>query len=77
MCDKYVIPRGWFPYSQVAKEYLGIDPRPLLAAIKAGELPAYRKPVSKDSTGKQFSWFVCLEDVDEWIRTYWPKPQAI
>ena len=75
--DSQYIPRKWFPYARVAKEYLGIAPSVLLAAIEKGELPAYRKPVSKDSTGQQFSWFVCLEDVDEWIRTYWPKPQAI
>lgn len=77
MADRYVIPRGWFPYAQVAKEYLGIGPEFLLSAIKRGELRAYRKPATKASAGKNVSLFICLADVDEWIRTYWQPAAAI
>lgn len=77
--DSQYIPRKWFPYARVAKEYLGIAPSVLLAAIEKGELPAYRKPVTRghrsDAKRHNYSWFICLEDVDEWIRMFWqPYP---
>lgn len=74
-----IIPKLWIPYSKVAKDYLGISPSVLLAAIRTGELKAYRKPLTRghrpDAKRHNYSYFVCLKDVDEWIRTFWqPYP---
>ena len=71
------IRREWMPYSTAAKQYLGVAPDMLLAAIKAGELPAYDKPLTRErkpnATERRCSHFVSLTDVDEWIRAYWPR----
>ena len=79
--QSYAIPRGWFPYAKVAKEYLGISPDILLGAIKRGDLPAYRKPVTRghreDAKRHNYRWFVCLSDVDEWIRAYWQRAATV
>lgn len=65
------------PFSMVAKHYLGISPDILLGAIKAGELPAYEKPITrgrKPGASREYhSYFVCLPDVDEYIRTHWAR----
>ena len=69
------VPRGWMPYAQAAKQYLGIHPDVLLGAIKANKLPAYEKPITRGRTGtsEHHSYFVNLADVDAYIRTHW-KP---
>lgn len=81
MADSCTIPRKWFPYAKVAREYLGIDPSVLLGAIKRGELRAYVKPLTKGrkqgASCERNTYFVCLEDVDEWIRTYWQQAATI
>lgn len=73
------IQRGWMPYAIAAREYLGIDKSILLGAILRGELAAYEKPLTRGrkpgATREHHSYFVCLADVDEWVRTYWaPAP---
>lgn len=68
------IQRGWAPVSIVARQYLGIAPDVLTAAIKAGELAAYEKPITrgrKPGTDSRHHYFVSLADVDVWIRGYW------
>ncbi len=72
------IQRGWMPYKQAARLYLGISEDVLLAGIKRHELPAYEKPITRERTGtKQYhSYFVNLADVDQWIRTYWQPYSA-
>ena len=81
MADRYVIPRGWFPYTKVAEEYLGVAPSLLLGAIRRGELRAFIKPPTRGrkegTTTQRNVYFVCLADVDEWIRTYWQPAAAI
>lgn len=79
MADSQPIPRGWFSYVKVAKEYLGVSPDILLRAIKRGELKAYVKPLTRGrkegATHERNVVMVCLADVDEWIRTFWqPYP---
>ena len=76
------IQRGWMPYSQAAKFYLGISPDVLLGAIKRHELKAYEKPLTRGrkvgAKTVHHYYFVCLEDIDTYIRTYWPEafPEA-
>ncbi len=68
------IQRGWMPYAQAAKLYVGVSPDLLLGAIKRHELRAYEKPLTRGRTGttrENHSYFVNLEDVDAYIRTYW------
>ena len=69
------IQRGWMPYTIAARSYLGVSPDILLRAIKASELPAYEKPLTRGrKAGAQtehHSYFVCLEDVDAYIRSHW------
>lgn len=81
MADRYVIPRGWFPYTKVAEEYLGVAPYLLLGAIRRGELKAYVKPLTRGrkegATQERNVVMVCLADVDKWIRTYWQPAAAI
>lgn len=71
------ITREWYPYSQVAREYIGIAPDVLLGAIRRNELPAYAKPITRGrkegAKTERDRYFVHLADVDEWIRTCW-KP---
>lgn len=71
------IERLWFPYSIVARDYLGISKEIILAAINRHELKAYKKPLTRgrkpDSTKENHILFVFLPDVDEWIRTYWAE----
>ena len=72
------VQRAWMPYAQAAKFYVGIDRSVLLGAIKRHELKAYEKPTTRgrttnDPSKRRVSYFVSLEDVDAWIRTYW-KP---
>lgn len=71
------VTRMWMPYAQAANQYLGIHRQYLLAAIKAGELPAYEKPrrdVPESSAKKEYHcYFVNLSDVDEYIRTHWQR----
>ena len=63
------------PYAQAAKYYVGVDKDVLLRAIKAHELPAYEKPLTRAQTPEwarsHRSYFVFLPDVDEYIRTHW------
>lgn len=70
-----VCQRGWMPYRVAASDYLGIAPSVLLEAIRAGRLVAYEKPLTRgrnaDATREYHSYFVNLDDVDAWIRTYW------
>ena len=81
MTDEYVIQRGWFPYTKVAREYLGVSPDLLLGAIRRRELPAYIKPTTRgrtaDAASQRNYYYVCLSDVDSWIRTFWGEPQEI
>ena len=70
------IQRGWMPYAQMAKYYLGVAPDILLGAIKRYELPAYAKPITRgrkvaDRSQQRNSYFVCKEDVDAYVRAYW------
>ena len=70
-----VCQRGWMPYRVAASDYLGIAPSVLLQAIRSGELTAYEKPLTRGrsagSTRQNHSYYVCLEDVDAWIRSCW------
>ena len=68
--------RGWVPYRIAARQYLGVSEDLLLGAMKRHELKAFKKPITRKRTtnnpAKQRTrYFVSLEDVDEWIRTYW------
>lgn len=67
--------RRWMPYAKAASDYLGVSKDILLRAIKSGELPAYVKPLTrarKEGATREYNqYFVCLSDVDEYIRTYW------
>ena len=69
--------REWMPINQMAHSYVGIAPSLLRAAINAGQLDAYEKPLTrglKEGAKRQnHSYFVCREDVNKWIRTYWKK----
>lgn len=70
------IQRGWMPYRMAARQYVGIDERLLLAAIKHHELKAYEKPRrnDRDTTKRDYHcYFVCTADVDQWIRTHWDE----
>lgn len=73
--NRPTIVRGWMPYAVAAEQYLGVSKDILLGAIKAHQLRAYEKPLTRGRTqGAQrehHSYFVCLADVDEYIRTYW------
>lgn len=70
-----VCKRQWMPYALAARDYVGIAPCVLLGAIKRNELPAYEKPLTRGrkqgAQTEHHSYFVCLSDVDEYIRTYW------
>ena len=73
------IPRGWAPYKTVAREYLHVSEDILLGAIKRGKLRAYEKPLTRGrkpgASRENHSYFVCLSDVDEYIRSEWqPYP---
>ena len=72
------IPRGWAPYKTAARQYLHVSEDMLLAAIKAGKLKAYQKPLmggKKPGTRDYHYIWVNLSDVDEYIRTEWePYP---
>lgn len=73
------IQRGWMPYRTAASQYIGIDSDLLLGAIKRKELKAYEKPrrTDPDHTKREYHcYFVCKEDVDAWIRTYWQEAYA-
>lgn len=74
---RQTIPRQWWPYAIVAQQYLGVSPDILLGAIKRGELPAYEKPLTRGrkegATREHHSYFVCLSDVDAYIRKHWPQ----
>lgn len=70
------IKRGWMPYAKAAQEYLGVSPSVLLGAIRNHELRAYEKPISRgrktaDPDNQRHRYYVCTDDVDEYIRTYW------
>lgn len=69
--------RMWMPPAQAAKLYLGISPEILTGAIKRGELPAYEKPLTRGrkegAATEHHYYFVNLDDVDEWIRAWWPR----
>ena len=70
------IPRGWAPYRRAAREYVGISEDILLGAIKRHELKAYDKPPKTPRPGvprENHSYYVCLADVDEYIRKHWPE----
>lgn len=72
------IQRGWAPYRKAAREYVGCNEDILLGAIKRHELKAYDKPIQK-RTGtirENHSYYVCLADVDEYIRKHWPEAFA-
>lgn len=73
--------RGWMPYALAAREYLGISPDVLRAAINAGDLPAYEKPLTRGrkagATREHHSYFVCLADIDDYIRCNWPIPEHV
>ena len=73
------IQRGWVPYRKAAREYVGVSEDILLGAIKRKELKAYEKPITRGRTGttrENHSFFVCLTDVDDYIRKYWPEAFA-
>lgn len=74
---RQTIPRKWCPYATAAQQYIGISPNVLLAAIKAHELKAFEKPKTydrkPDATRENHSYFVNLDEVDEYIRTHWPE----
>lgn len=69
--------REWMPLAQMAHDYLGVAPDLLREAINNKQLEAFEKPLTrgrKDGAKRQnHSYFVCREDVDKWIRTYWKK----
>ncbi len=70
------IQRGWMPYSLAAEQYIGIAPSVLLSAIRNKQLEAFEKPLTRGRTAKdpkkeRKQYFVCLADVDTYIRTYW------
>jgi hypothetical protein len=68
--------REWMPIDQMAHSFVGVAPDLLRAAINAGELDAYEKPITRKRTGttrENHSYFVCREDVSKWIRTHWKK----
>ena len=79
--SKEPIHRGWMPYALAARDYVGVSPDLFLGAIKRQELRAYKKPLTRGRTAadpekQRDSYFVCLPDVDEWIRTYWVPAAA-
>lgn len=78
--DRPKIQRGWMPYTMAAREYIGIDERIMLRAIKSKELPAWEKPrrtEQRDPAKRDYHcYFVNTNDVDAWIRTYWERAFA-
>ena len=76
MADNSVA-RAWMPYTRAAKEYLGVRPTLLREAIERGELPAYRKPITRlrnpTRAEPQYILFVNTNDIDAWIRATWDK----
>ena len=73
---KEQIQRAWCPYTMAARQYLGISEDILLGAIKRHELKAFEKPITRGRTGttrQNHSYFVNLNDVDAYIRAYWPE----
>lgn len=71
----------WMPYAQAARQYLGISEDVLRAAINAGQLAAYEKPLTcgrkPGAARENHSYFVYLPDVDEYIRNHWQRPDCI
>ena len=71
------IPRAWVPYRKAAREYIGISEDILLGAIKRPELKASDKPPKSEKKPgvprENHSYYVCLADVDEYIRKHWPE----
>jgi len=69
--------REWMPIDQMAHSYVGIAPDLLRAAINAGQLDAYEKPITRQrkpgAKRQNHSYFVCRTDVNEWIRKHWKK----
>ncbi len=69
--------RAWLPYTRAAKEYLGVSSKILRAAIERGELPAYRKPITRlrnpTRAEPQYTLFVNTNDIDAWIRATWDR----
>ena len=80
MSAERVCERRWMPYSQAARDYLGISPDVLRGAINSGELPAYEKPITRgrkpDACRQNHSYFVNLTDVDNYIREHWAEATA-
>lgn len=74
------VTRGWMPYSSAARKYLGVSDDLLRAAINEHELKAYKKPrrtPPKKGAKMRSSYFVNLNDVDEYIRTHWEQVERI
>lgn len=71
------VPRAWLPYTRAAKEYLGVSSKILREAIERGELPAYRKPITRlrnpQRAEPQYILFVNTNDIDAWIREKWER----
>ena len=74
-----VVERGWLSLVD-AGHYANISPEVLRAAIVAGELRAYEKPVSRGRKEGAARRNVLLrihrEDIDRYIRDYWPIADA-
>lgn len=82
MARREPVRREWMPYAIAARDYLGVSPDILRTAINAGKLKAYEKPITRgrkttDPDRMNHSYFVCLADIDEYVRTSWPAASQV
>lgn len=63
----------WLNMSEASKR-VGVSPELLRKAIAAGELKAYRKPITRELKGKQRHIFMRIHtnDIDDWVRSWEP-----
>lgn len=73
-CNRCELPeRGWLSLVAAAS-YVGLSPDVIRRAIAAGELPAYKKPVTVEGRGegKNAYALVSVADIDAWVRSQPP-----
>lgn len=63
----------WLNMSEASKR-VGVSPELLRKAIAAGELKAYRKPITRELKGSKRHIFmrIHMNDIDDWVRSWEP-----
>lgn len=75
MTKEIVADRGWLSLTTAARDYVHISPDVLRRGISAGELPAYKKPLTRGrkpgATRENTLMRIHTDDIDDWIRRTW------